>query len=130
MTVTLILVKRFLDEMEVWDSVLSWCNSKFFCCRSSWRNLMHTRWAFVGFTTKSSGKTCDSKGRRESAPHKAAWNFVHRIPRYTSTIIYRCIAILQLLNGWQHQFRKLWIPPSYPPRSPFNLTMKKEFMIA
>jgi hypothetical protein len=30
---------------------------------------------------------------------------------YASTIIYRCIALLQLLYRWQHQSQKLWIPP-------------------
>jgi hypothetical protein len=50
------------------------------------------------------------KGHKKSALHPAAWNFVNWLPRYASTIIYRCIALLQLLNRWQYQSRKLWIP--------------------
>jgi hypothetical protein len=41
----------------------------------------------------------------------AAYNFVNLLPRYASTIIYRCISLLQLLYWWQHQSRKLLIPP-------------------
>jgi hypothetical protein len=40
--------------------------------------------------------------------HPAACNLVHWLPRYASTIIYRCIALLQLLYRWQHQSLKLW----------------------
>jgi hypothetical protein len=41
--------------------------------------------------------------------HPAMWKFVHWLPRYASTIIYRCIMLLQLLYRWQHKSRKLWI---------------------
>jgi hypothetical protein len=40
----------------------------------------------------------------------AKWNLVHLLPRYVNTIIYRYIALLQLLYWWQHQSRKLWTP--------------------
>jgi hypothetical protein len=50
------------------------------------------------------------KGRKKSARHPAALSFVHWLPRYASTVIYRCVALLQLLYRWQHQSRKLWIP--------------------
>jgi hypothetical protein len=43
--------------------------------------------------------------------HPAACNFVHWLPRYANTIIYRCIALLQLLYRWKHQSQKLEIPP-------------------
>jgi hypothetical protein len=42
------------------------------------------------------------KGCKNQHIHPAAWNFVHRLPRYANTIIYRCIALLQLLYRWQH----------------------------
>jgi hypothetical protein len=42
--------------------------------------------------------------------HPAAWNFVHWLQQYASTIIYHSISLLQLLYRWQHQSRKLWIP--------------------
>jgi hypothetical protein len=47
---------------------------------------------------------------RSTAP--AAWNFVHWLPRYASTIIYCCITTLQLLYRWRRQSRKLWISTS------------------
>jgi hypothetical protein len=50
------------------------------------------------------------KGRKNHHVHPAAWNVVHWLPGYVSTIIYRCIALLQLLYKWQHQSRKLWTP--------------------
>jgi hypothetical protein len=43
--------------------------------------------------------------------HPAVWNFVCWLPRYASTIIYHCIALIQLLYRWQHQSWKLWITP-------------------
>jgi hypothetical protein len=49
------------------------------------------------------------KGRKNQHVHSAVWNYVHWLPRYAS-IIYRCIALLQLLHRRQHQYRKLWIP--------------------
>jgi hypothetical protein len=51
-----------------------------------------------------------TKGRKNQHVHPTAWNCVHRLLTYASTIIYCCIA-LQLLYRWQHQFRKLWISP-------------------
>jgi hypothetical protein len=39
--------------------------------------------------------------------HPAAWNFVRWLQKYASTIVYCCIAFLQLLYRWQHQSRKL-----------------------
>jgi hypothetical protein len=51
------------------------------------------------------------KGRKNQYFHPAAWHFVHWFPRYASTIIYRFIALLQLLYRWQHQSQKLWIQP-------------------
>jgi hypothetical protein len=53
------------------------------------------------------------KGRKNQYIHPAAWNFFPEPLRFASTIIYRCIALLQLLYRWQHQSRKLWMPPSY-----------------
>jgi hypothetical protein len=53
--------------------------------------------------------------RKSQHLHPATWRFVHWIPRYTSTIIYRCIALLQLLYRRQHQSLKLWIPPCIIP---------------
>jgi hypothetical protein len=49
------------------------------------------------------------KGRKNQHLHPAAWTVLHWLPRYTSTIIYRGIAILQLLYKWHYQSRKLWI---------------------
>jgi hypothetical protein len=43
------------------------------------------------------------KARKDSA--------LQRLPRYASTILYRCVPLLQLLHRWQVQYRKLWIPP-------------------
>jgi hypothetical protein len=50
------------------------------------------------------------KGRKNQHAHPAAWYFVYWLIRYASTIIYRCIALLQLMYRWRHQTRKLWIP--------------------
>jgi hypothetical protein len=47
--------------------------------------------------------------------HPAAWNFVHQFPRYASTTIYHCIALLHLLYRWQHQSRNLWTSVQFPP---------------
>jgi hypothetical protein len=49
------------------------------------------------------------KGRKYQHLDSAAWNLVHRLPGYASTIICSCIALLQMLYRWQHQSRKLWI---------------------
>jgi hypothetical protein len=43
--------------------------------------------------------------------HQAAWYVAHWLPVYASTILYRYIALLQILYRWQHQFLKLWIAP-------------------
>jgi hypothetical protein len=48
--------------------------------------------------------------RNNQHVHPAARNFEHRLLIYDSTIIYRCIALIQLLYILQHQSRKLWIP--------------------
>jgi hypothetical protein len=55
------------------------------------------------------GQIHDSKWKdvKNQHLHSTAWNYVHWLPRYTSTVIYRHIALLQLLQRWQHQFRKL-----------------------
>jgi hypothetical protein len=53
------------------------------------------------------------KKHKESARPPSCGKFhtlIHRLPRYTSTIIYHCITLLQLLWRWQHQSQKLWIP--------------------
>jgi hypothetical protein len=50
------------------------------------------------------------KGRKNQHFPPDAWNSVRWLPRYASTIIYRCIALLQLRYRSQHQSRKLWIP--------------------
>jgi hypothetical protein len=59
------------------------------------------------------GQIHDSKQKdvKNQNVHPSAWNFAHWIPRYASIVIYRCIALLQLLYRWQHQFQKLRIPP-------------------
>jgi hypothetical protein len=44
--------------------------------------------------------------------HPAAWNFVHWLPRYTSTIIYLYIALLQL-SEMAAAVRKIMDTPSY-----------------
>jgi hypothetical protein len=61
----------------------------------------------------ASGQIHDSKQKvvKDKHFHQDVWNFVHRLPRYVSTIIYRCIALLRLFYRWQHQSRKLWINP-------------------
>jgi hypothetical protein len=41
--------------------------------------------------------------------HPAAWNFVHWLSRYANTVIYRCIALLQLLYRLRQRSMKLWI---------------------
>jgi hypothetical protein len=45
----------------------------------------------------------------KSASPPTAWNFVNWFQRCVTAIIYRCIALLQLLYRWQHQSRKSWI---------------------
>jgi hypothetical protein len=49
------------------------------------------------------------KGHKNQHFHPVRCNFVHRLPVYTSTIIYCCIMLLQLLYRWQQQSLKLWI---------------------
>jgi hypothetical protein len=49
------------------------------------------------------------KGRKNQHVHPAAWNFVHGLPRYASTVIYRCIAVPQLLTDgstspWSYEY--------------------------
>jgi hypothetical protein len=51
------------------------------------------------------------KGHKNQHIHSAVWNFVHRLPRYASTIICLFIMLLQLLYRWQQQPQKLWILP-------------------
>jgi hypothetical protein len=51
------------------------------------------------------------KGRKNQHVLPAIWKFVHWLARYVSNIIYCCITLLQLMYRWQHQSRKLWIPP-------------------
>jgi hypothetical protein len=60
----------------------------------------------------ASGRIHDSTSKdvKNQDFHPAAWNFVHCLPIYASTIVHRCIVLLQLLYRWQHQSRKLWIP--------------------
>jgi hypothetical protein len=60
----------------------------------------------------TSGQIHDSKWKDINIQHiqSAAWDVVHWLPRYASAIIYRCIALLQLLYRWQNQSRKLWTP--------------------
>jgi hypothetical protein len=53
------------------------------------------------------------QGCKKSAPPTPAWNFVHWLPKYASTTIRHCIALLQLLYSMQHQSQKLWIPPHH-----------------
>jgi hypothetical protein len=48
------------------------------------------------------------KGRKNCHIHLAAWNVVHWLPRYASTIVYHCI-VLQPLYRWQHKPQTLWI---------------------
>jgi hypothetical protein len=45
-------------------------------------------------------------------------NFIYWLYRHASTIVYSCIALLQLLERWQHQSRKLWIPHCMSPPPP------------
>jgi hypothetical protein len=59
------------------------------------------------------------EGSKNQHLHAAAWNSVHWLPRYSSTVIYRCIAPLQLLHRWQHQSRKSCIHLEYA--YPLNL---------
>jgi hypothetical protein len=49
------------------------------------------------------------KGHKNQHIHAAAWNRLHWLPQYGSTVIYCCITLLQLLHRWQHQSQKLWI---------------------
>jgi hypothetical protein len=50
------------------------------------------------------------KERKNQQFHPAAWNSVHWLPRYASTIVYRCITLLQLLYRWQHQSENYGYP--------------------
>jgi hypothetical protein len=46
---------------------------------------------------------------KKSERRPAGWNFLCWFPRYASTTLYHCTALLQLLYRWQHQSQKLWI---------------------
>jgi hypothetical protein len=74
---------------------------------------LHKIWCTlaVGSIVKLDQARHDSKckGIENQCVHPAVWNFVHSVPRYASTIIYRSIVALQLLHRGQHQSRKLWI---------------------
>jgi hypothetical protein len=50
------------------------------------------------------------KGRKSQHVHPTAWNFVNWLQRYASTIICRCIALLQLQYRWQHQSGLMPLP--------------------
>jgi hypothetical protein len=41
--------------------------------------------------------------------HPTVWNFVQRLARHGSTVIYRWITLLQRLYRWHHQSLKWWI---------------------
>jgi hypothetical protein len=58
--------------------------------------------------------TTPNKRTHKLAVHPAAWNFVHWLPRYANSIIYRCISLQQRLYSWRHQSRKLWISSRCP----------------
>jgi hypothetical protein len=66
------------------------------------QNLMHTQCSFVEFIAKSYQARYMTPNKRiqKSVLYPSAWNFVHWLPRYASTIIYHCIALLQLLYRW------------------------------
>jgi hypothetical protein len=61
----------------------------------------------------ASGQMHDSKQKdvTNQHVHPAAWHFELWLPRYASAIIYRCIALLQLLYRWQ---QKSWELPILP----------------
>jgi hypothetical protein len=52
-----------------------------------------------------------ASGQKNQHIHPAALSFVHWLPIYASTIIYRCVALLQMLYQCQQESRKLWMPP-------------------
>jgi hypothetical protein len=56
----------------------------------------------------SRNRTTPNKGRKNQQFHKHAWNFVHWLPTYANTVMYRCIALLQLLYRRQRQSLKFW----------------------
>jgi hypothetical protein len=61
------------------------------------QSLTHTRCRI--HRENASAQIHDSKYKdvKNQHIHPAAWNCIHWLPRYASTIIYRCIALLQLL---------------------------------
>jgi hypothetical protein len=73
---------------------------------------LHKMWccSFVVSIAKSHYTTPTKRAYEIIHVHPSSSNSVHWLPRYASTIIYSCIALLQLLYRWQHQSRKLWIP--------------------
>jgi hypothetical protein len=74
-----------------------------------WRfaqDMMHAHCSFVGSTVKSRQAKYTTPNKNQHV-HPSAWNVVHWLPRYASTIIYCCIALLQLLYRWQYQSQKL-----------------------
>jgi hypothetical protein len=50
------------------------------------------------------------KGCKKSSPPSSCVKFCTLTLKICYTIIYCCIALLQLLYRWQQQTRKLWIP--------------------
>jgi hypothetical protein len=72
---------------------------------------LHKIWccSFVGSIVKLHHTQLQIKGRKNQHIHAAVWNFVNWLPRYDSTCMYRCIALLQLPWRWQHLSLKLWM---------------------
>jgi hypothetical protein len=89
------------------------------------QTLMHICCSFVRFITKlrqARYTTLNRKDIKKSAYPSSCIQFC----TLTFKICY-CIVLLQLLSWWQHQFRKLWIPPCSAEFAahPINYQLKK-----
>jgi hypothetical protein len=91
-----------------------WCQRKWWACSWLCSSIFHWEDCFIASDTR-----LQIKGHKNNHVRPPTWNFVHWLPRYASTTIYRCIALLQLLRRWQHKSRKLWIPVGFQGSSKY-----------
>jgi hypothetical protein len=96
------LVKKVASSEAIWQSssqTLTYC-----CFWSAVRNYIRP------------DTPLQINERKSQHVGPAAWNFEYWLPRYTKTIDYHCIELLQLLNRWQNLSRKLiWYSNIHKP---------------